>query len=238
MRILGIETSSNISSVALADNGVIIAERVFPSRQVICQVLTKEILTVIGTETVQAAGLDGIAVSIGPGSFTGLRVGVATAKVLAYCCQVPVVGISTPQVWAAEVNAPPGSIVAVIQPARKGYVYLTIFQALESCGLREEAPPRVVSVAEVSASLKEISQSHQLFVAGDAAEQLPPDVSRTVTLPEAAADQRPDSVRASTIARLGAQRVSEADPDSYFTLRPTYIAISQAERSHGLSLGL
>ena len=232
MRILGIETSGDTSSVALSCDGTVIAERVFASRQVICQVLAEEILGVLGTQTVQAAGLDGIAVSIGPGSCTRLRVGVATAKALAYACQVPVVGISTPEAWATEISASPGSIVAVIQPARVGYVYLTIFRGLGASSVTQEAPPRVVTVVEAAAVLTEVSHSQRLFLTGDAAQQLPPD------LQTAAADQLPDIPRASTIARLGAERLPEADTQSYFTLRPIYIAVSQAERSHGLNLGL
>lgn len=238
MRIVGIETSGSTSSVALAQDGTVIRERIFASRQVICQVLAGEILDALDTETVQQADLDGIAVSIGPGSFTGLRVGVTMAKVLAYTCQVRLVGIATPEAWAAEVNVSPGGIVAVIQPARVRWVYLTIFRVLETGELQEELSPQIVSVAEVAAVLDETSQSHRLVLTGDAVGQLPPQVSQRLSLPGDDTDRLPDSPRARTIARIGAQRLPQADPEACFTLRPTYIAVSQAERSQGLDLGL
>ncbi len=250
MRILGIETSGRTSSVAVVEDETVVGERVFASRQVICEVLAGEILNVLDTATVQQADLDGIAVSIGPGSFTGLRVGVTMAKAVAYACQVPAVGISTPEAWATEVNALPDSVVAVIQPARVDYVYLTTFRTSDSSDLIQQSPPQLVDIEMAGLRLGEMSESQRLYLTGDAIGQLSPDCCRKgILAPKSVrtemsllqgteTEQIAKVPRASTIALLAAPRLVGADAQSCFTLRPNYIAVSQAERSQGLDLGL
>ena len=250
MRILGIETSGSTSSVALVADGMVMSERMFASRQVICQVLAREILNVLGTETVRQANLVGIAVSIGPGSYTGLRVGVTMAKALAHSCHVPVVGISTPEAWAAALGAPRDSMVAVVQPARVSHVYLTTCRARDSSALIEESPPQLLSVEVAGTALSEMSASQPLYLTGDAVGQLHPFCGGGRTLApksgepaapaaETAEDDQPGRCpRASIIAQLGTERLGEADGQSHFTLRPRYVGLSQAERTRGINLGL
>ncbi len=239
MRILGIETSGkNTSSVALWQDKSCVAESVFASRQVICQVLTQEILDVLGTKIVPEAQLDAIAVSVGPGSFTGLRVGVVTAKVLAYCCGIPVVGVSTPEAWAAETKAAARSLIAVVQPARRDYVYLTTFEKTDSPMVKALTSPQVISSQDAGQILDDASRSHQVFVTGDATEQLEARVLEKLSLPASETNRSSDAPRAATIAQLGGEKVSETNADSAFRLHPIYIALSQAERSQGINLGL
>lgn len=250
MRILGIETSGSTSSVALLADSAVVSERIFASRRVICQVLAGEILNVLGTETVRQADLDGIVVSIGPGSFTGLRVGVSMAKAMGHACHIPIVGISTPEAWAAEASAPPGTTIAVIQPARVERVYLTTYRVSGSSQLSEQIAPQIVSVDAVGTALAKINKEEPLLLTGDAMGQLlphywgrgilaPKSVTTGMAVPQPTeAQDIAEAPRASTVARLGTERLAEADAQSYFTLRPSYIAVSQAERTQGVNLGL
>jgi len=237
MRILGIETSGDISSVALLAGNEIIREEIFASRRTICQVLVGHILSVVGAETIVAAHLDGIAVSSGPASFTGLRVGVTTAKTLAYSCQIPVVGISTPLAWAAEAQAEPGAMVVVLQPARRHRLYLTTFLQAEEALPEQQGETRVVDIENTTAVCSDVAGEHPLVVTGNG---LLSEVGLVEVLASngRVSDLEIDSPRASTIAWVGAVQIEDAPPDSYFSLRPNYLMVSQAERGLGVNLGL
>jgi len=237
MRILGIETSGDTSSVALLEGNEVVSEETFASRRTICQVLVGHILTVVGTETVAAAHLDGIAVSSGPASFTGLRVGVTTAKTLAYCCQIPVVGVPTPLAWAAEAQPEPGAMIIVLQPARRHRLYLTSFLQTEEAHPKQQAETKVVDIEGAVAACSDLATDRPIVVTGNG-------LLTEAELVEALAskgrvtDLEIDSPRASTIARLGAVQIEDAPSDSYFSLRPNYLMVSQAERGLGVNLGL
>jgi len=237
MRILGIETSGDTSSVALLEGNEVVSEEIFASRRTICQMLVGHILSVVGTETVTAAHLDGITVSLGPASFTGLRVGVTTAKTLAYCCQIPVVGVSTPLAWAAEAQAESGAIIIVLQPARRHRLYLTTFLQNEEPPPEQQVDTKVVDIEGAVAACSDLATDRPVVVTGNA-------LLTEAGLVEALAsrgqvtDLEIDSPRASTIARLGAVQIEDAPPDNYFSLRPNYLMVSQAERGLGVNLGL
>ena len=239
MRILGIETSGDTSSVALLEDGEAVAENVFASHQTICQLLVTQILAVVDATTVQEANLDGIAVSIGPASFTVLRVGVTTAKSIAYCCHVPVVGISTPLAWAAEVeNAELGTIMTVLQPARRGRLYLTTFQKTNELWPQQRGDTQVVDEEAAVGYISTLAQGNPLVAIGTAPLGTPVLREHLADYIEVASTATTDSPRASTVARLGADKLKTAPADSYFTLRPHYVLVSQAERMHGVDLGL
>ena len=237
MRILGIETSGDTSSVALLEGDEVVSEEVFPSRRTICQVLVEHILSLVGTETVAAAQLDGIAVSSGPASFTGLRVGVTTAKTLAYCCQIPVVGVPTPLAWAAEAQAEPGAMIVVLQPARRHRLYLTTFLQTEEAHPKQQGKTTVVDMENTAVMCSDLATGRPLVITGNG---LLTEAGLVDALASKGrvANLEIDSPRASTIAGLGAVQIENAPPDSYFSLRPDYLMVSQAERGLGVNLGL
>ncbi len=237
MRILGIETSGDTSSVALLEGNEVVSEEIFPSRRTICQVLVGHILSVVGTETIAAAHLDGIAVSSGPASFTGLRVGVTTAKTLAYCCQISVVGISTPLAWAVEAKAEPDTMIIVLQPARRQRLYLTTFLQTEKAPPKQQGETKVVDTESIAATCSDLATDRPLMITGNAL-LTEPELVEALASKGQVTDLEIDSPRASTIARLGAAQIQETPPDSYFSLRPNYLMVSQAERGLGVDLGL
>ncbi len=238
MRILGIETSGDTSSVALLEGGEVLAENVFASRQTICQVLADQILAVLAAETVGEAHLDGVVVSIGPASFTGLRVGVTTAKAIAYCCRIPVVGVSTPLAWAAEAGGKePEGVIMVLQPARRGKFYATVFDQTNQSWPRQQEGTSVIDVADTSDACAALARSGPPIVTGNALLAEPALAEALAEFAEVVSVAA-DSPRASTIARIGADSMAQAPSDSYFTLRPHYVLVSQAERTHGVDLAL
>ncbi len=130
--ILGIETATSICSVGLAAGGQIIAELRFNIKNVHAEILAESIQQLLKLSGVSLQQMTAFAVSIGPGSFTGLRIGLATAKGLAFTSGKPLVAVSTLQAQAAagmqcSVRGAQYSVIPVIK-AREGEVYTARFQ--------------------------------------------------------------------------------------------------------------
>ena len=139
MRILGIDTAIPTASVALIEDGALRAEETqdraanyarrlsgkAPSNH--AEVILPLIALLFEKAGISVSHLSGIAVSIGPGSFTGLRIGLATAKGLAYDSGLSLVGVSTLQANAARVKNFDAMVGAMLD-ARKGEVYFALFR--------------------------------------------------------------------------------------------------------------
>ena len=122
MKILGIDTSTPIGSVALIDGENIVAEHTLNIVQAHSSRLMPAIDNVLKWGNITPDALDGCAVGIGPGSFTGIRIGVATAKSLCYAVDKPIVGVSTLEAIAYNLRWTDG-IVCPILDARRSEIY-------------------------------------------------------------------------------------------------------------------
>ena len=127
MRVIALETTERIGSVAALSNGKVLAEKRLPPHQRSAQSLApglRDLLAAVGWKPTE---VDLVAACLGPGSFTGLRVGVTTAKVLAYCAGADVLGVDTLEVIAAgcpeDVPA-----VSVAVDAQRGQVVAGAFE--------------------------------------------------------------------------------------------------------------
>lgn len=130
--ILGIETATSICSVGIADNERIVAELRFDIKNIHAEILTESLNQLLRLAGISLQQITAFAVSIGPGSFTGLRIGLATAKGLAFASGKPLMAVSTLQAQATAgvqfcVSRKPCSVVPVIK-AREGEVYTARFQ--------------------------------------------------------------------------------------------------------------
>lgn len=167
-KILQIETATQVCSVALSMNGKTISVK-----EEIGQNLHASNLTLFIDEVIKAAGLaysdlDAIAVSKGPGSYTGLRIGVSTAKGLCYALDKPLIAIETLKMMAVGFLAQnpdyPGLICPMID-ARRMEVYTTIFDS----ELNELAPTSAKIIDETS--FAELLAENQINFIGDGAEK-------------------------------------------------------------------
>ena len=236
MRTLGIETSGDIASVALVEDGHIVAERVFPARMSLCMTVSGHIQAVLDTETVSAEVVDALAVSLGPGSFTGLRMGVATAKALAHATGLPLVGIPTPEALAWPLSPTADGVICVLQHARRTDVYLTAYRVAGPFQLLEIAP---TTVTELSAAIEGLrALGAPLVFVGDGAERHAVAISEALGEVARLAPPVLCAPRASVIAALAQARAEPPDPEAAMRLRPIYALPSQAERAHGVDLGL
>ncbi len=162
-RILLIETSASALSVALARDGVVVAESVClePRRQAsLTAPLVKEVLDKAG---VGVKDCDAIAVSAGPGSYTGLRVGVSTAKGLAFGAGKPLIAVGTLDILVAGVAPGSAGCIVPMLDARRMEVYTAVYNAAG-----ERLTPIEAKVITADSFSEELSRGPVLFV-GDGA---------------------------------------------------------------------
>ena len=126
MYILGIETSTQICSAALLHNSVLLAEVRLNLRNVHASRLFEIIASLFADAGISSTDVDGIGVSIGPGSFTGLRIGLSAAKGLAFPSDIPVVPVPTMQALAANAPITTGTICPILK-SRAQEFYAAIY---------------------------------------------------------------------------------------------------------------
>ena len=166
MNILGIETATESLSTALITAGIV-HERNRDSRSSHCELLTGFINDLVEEAGITVKDIEGIAVSLGPGSFTGLRIGISTAMGLAYGLGIKTAGVNTLMGLAWNV-APPGTLVCPLIDAKRSEVYTAIYR------MGKDIPDVIMKPAAVPVSkLADIIklQDEPLTVTGPAAVQ-------------------------------------------------------------------
>ena len=128
MQILAIETSAKAASAALVADGVLKAEYFQNSGQTHSRTLLKLVQDMLQNCDTPVAALDAVACAIGPGSFTGVRIGLAAAKGLCWGADLPLYGVSTLAAMAYGAGLPDGLICPVMD-ARRSQVYTALFCA-------------------------------------------------------------------------------------------------------------
>ncbi len=169
-KILHIETATQICSVALSENETIIAGKSSDEKNAHSRVLTVFIDELLKSNDLKPQDLDAIAVSMGPGSYTGLRIGVSTAKGLCYSLDKPLIAVSTLQAmaWGMSAKAGKQSAGALFCPmidARRMEVYAAIFD-----GSNEQVREILAEVIDEN-SFAEQLQTQPIYFAGDGAEK-------------------------------------------------------------------
>ena len=126
MKILGIDSSGMVASVAIIQDDVIKAEYTMNHKKTHSETLLPMIDEIVKTSEIRLEELDAIAIAAGPGSFTGLRIGAATAKGLAMAIDKPIIPVKTCEGLAFNMWGADGLIVPMID-ARRNQVYIILF---------------------------------------------------------------------------------------------------------------
>jgi len=213
MRVLAIDTALEACSAAVLDT--VRAEIVAAESRVMARGHAEALIPMIGrvmaASRIEFNDLDRIAVTVGPGSFTGLRVGIAAARGIALAADKPAIGLTTLSGYAApHIAADDTRSVAAVIDARHEHVYLQVFGP----GGRTVVPPRLAPLRE--AVLAALTGSARIV--GSAADLIAASWPRTQP-PPALVDQRgaPDI---DWIARLGAAAGDPHGPPKPLYLRP------------------
>lgn len=165
-RILSIETSTSMCSVALHERGALLALAEIKEPGAHAEKLLLLVDEVFEKAALSFGDLDAVAVSQGPGSYTGLRIGVSTAKGIAYALDIPLIGINTLQAMAASQPLNQGEFVVAVLDARRMEVYTQTFG---------EANQEITSIAALvleEGAFASILEKGRVYFVGDGAEKV------------------------------------------------------------------
>ena len=165
MLILGIDTATEQISVAIGGHEGVLARFEVARGRRHAEILTPAIQFVCAQANIELSELGVVAVDIGPGLFTGMRVGLSAAKALAFGLRIPMIGISSLDLLAFPHRRSDRVIVPVID-ARKGEVFTAMYRQVPG-GLQQVAPPTVGSVDDLVADL--LARSQDVLCVGDGA---------------------------------------------------------------------
>ena len=225
MLILAFETSAKAGSVALWRDGVLLGESYQNTGLTHSQTVMAMAEKLIAHCGYTPAEVEAVAVAAGPGSFTGVRIGVAAAKGFAWGKELPCCGVSTLEAMAVNLGAWNGYVVPVMD-ARRSQVYTATFLAQEG-RLTRICEDRAISLQELGKELKEVTQP--VFLVGDGAglcyRTLQETVKQLVLPPEHRMHQR-----AAGVAIVAAQKIAAGETCDAAALEPNYLRLSQAER--------
>jgi tRNA threonylcarbamoyladenosine biosynthesis protein TsaB len=222
MKILAVDTATKSCSVAVIDGDSLLAESTSVNDQTHSRQLLNVIDSVLEMAGLKISQLDGFAVSIGPGSFTGLRIGIASVKGLAFSLTKPVVGVSSLETLAYQCRQNPYLICPVLD-ARKQEVYFCHYRCRKGI-LEKENQERVASPAEAVRGIRE----HCLFV-GNGAKLYQELISTGLGGLAHFAAEKQHTIQASAVARLSLPRFKRQETDDVQLLVPHYIRQSDAD---------
>ena len=218
MRVLGLETTGNAVGAALVSGEEVLAEAWVAGPQQHCRELVPLIDWCLSRAGLTLAEVEGVAVALGPGSFTGLRIGLATAKALALVTGAPLVGVPSLEVAAAAVGAFSGLVCPALW-SRPGEVYWALLRKGKE-GWEYLVPPGALGAAALAGKLAE--REEEVVLCGEAA--------RAVAEAAAASGRRlnlaPATGRrllAAEVACLGRARLVAGHRDDSLRLQPLYL---------------
>ena len=225
LRILAFETSAKAGSVALLQDGVLLAENYCNTGLTHSQTLMVMAQDLLKSCDLKPADVEAVAVAAGPGSFTGIRIGVAAAKGFAWGGELPCCGVSTLEAMATGLGVYDGYVLPVMD-ARRSQVYNAIFLA-QAGNLTRLAEDRAIALADLQEEIKNLEKP--IFLVGDGSNlcynTLKDVVPNLVLAPEHRIHQR-----ATGVALVAEKELAQGKTCDGAALTPNYLRLSQAER--------
>lgn len=225
MLILAFETSAKAASVALHDGQKLLAESYQNTG-----LTHSQTLMVMAEDALKQCGkcaqdVTAVAVAEGPGSFTGVRIGVAAAKGFAWGREIPCYGISTLEAMAESLGAFQGYVCPVMD-ARRAQVYNALFYVNKGT-ISRVTPDRAIALNDLSEELKNLTEP--VFLVGDGSNLCYNTLSKEVPNLVLPAEHRMHQ-RAVGVALLAAKQAQQGIAPGGADLTPNYLRLSQAER--------
>ncbi len=226
MKILAIDTSAAAVSAAVVDDSKILAEDYLNIGLTHSQTLLPLIDSVLKNANITISDMDLLVTSNGPGSFTGIRIGVSTIKGMGLAAGLPCVGVSTLEALAYNFLGLP-VIVSAVMDARREQVYNAVFELKTNNTVHRLTPDRAISIPDLGKELLKYGQP--IYFLGDGADlccNILGESSKFLLAPAHLRFQR-----AASVAALG-KRIFESGREQHTAaqLLPSYLRLSQAER--------
>lgn len=238
MLVLGIETATRFGSVALVrgtgrreSEVEVLAADVRDSGRTHGAMLLEQIDVVLGAAGLDMGAVEAFAVSSGPGSFTGLRVGMATAKALAWASGVPAVAVPTLEAWAMHAAASgiagAGATLGVILDARKQEVYSAMFRLVDGVPERVRADTVESPQASAAALRESAGSGGEMVLLGDGPGRYAEPFAGIAEGARTDLAELPPS--GAGVATLGMAQLIAHGPADVRDLAPVYVRQSEAE---------
>ncbi len=226
MKILGIDSSGLVASAAIADEKNIIAEFTVNNKQTHSQTLLPMIEKVVDMSGIELEQLDAIAIAAGPGSFTGLRIGSATAKGIGLALKKPVVSVPTLEGLAYRVSVFDG-IICPIMDARRNQVYTGIYK-MDKGNLVCLSEQKAVDIHEIMEELEKYDE--KVIFLGDGVEVQRETIEKEFKKEYCFAPIHLSKQSAAAVAVLGDIYFNQGKAEDAAEHKPIYLRKSQAER--------
>ncbi len=226
MNILGIDSSGLVASVAVVEDDNLLAEYTVNYKKTHSQTLLPMLDEIVKMTELDLATIDAIAVAAGPGSFTGLRIGSATAKGLGLALQKPLVAVPTVEALAYNLWGT-DKIICPLMDARRSQVYTGIYE-FAGQELQVIEGQMAVPVTEIVEKLNALKR--EVIFLGDGVSVYKEVLAQKMKIPYLLAPAHLNKQRAASVATLGAVYAAKGKTESAIKHQPDYLRLSQAER--------
>ena len=227
MKILGIDTSTMAANVAVLEDDKLICEYTINTKKTHSQKLMPMIENMLKLSDLDIKEIDAIAICVGPGSFTGLRIGMATAKAMAHVNNIPLIGVKSLEILGANMDLCNRNICSILD-AQRNQVYMNkyILKDYKITELEE------ISIKAIDELLEEISSSNEDWVlVGEAVYKYKEKIEEisNITIPSPANN----ITKASTLCFVARDKMLANDQVyNCYNINPMYIRKSQAEEQY------
>lgn len=233
MKILGIDTSATAASVAIADENKIIGEFSINTALTHSQTLMPMVDALLKNTGVAVTDIDAIAVNAGPGSFTGVRIGVAAVKGMAFSADIPCISVSTLHSMAYNL-VETDCIVCAVMDARCSQVYNALFR-VSNGKVTRIIDDRALALQDLKLDLQKYDE--KIILVGDGAKityDYLKDDNKNVVL----ASKQNRIQTASSVVAAGFELLEKGETLTADQLMPTYLRLPQAQRELNKRLGV
>ena len=227
MKILGIDTSTHSTSVCVIDDDKFICEYTVNTKKTHSQKLMPMIENMLELSDLSIREIDAVAICEGPGSFTGLRIGMATAKAIAHVNDIPVIGVNSLEILAGNMNLCDKKICSILD-AQRNQVYTGRYQYVGE----KLTEIKEIGIEPIDDLLKELSESDEEWIlVGEAVYKYEDKIKEIKNIQIPAASN--NVTKSSSLCSVAKAKYDEGkDIYNCYNINPLYIRKSQAEEQY------
>lgn len=227
MKILGIDTSTMAANVAVLEDDKLICEYTINTKKTHSQKLMPMIENMLKLSDLEIKDMDAIAICVGPGSFTGLRIGMATAKAMAHVNNIPLIGVNSLEILGSNMDLCNRKICSILD-AQRNQVYMNKY-ILENNKITELEE---ISIKPIDDLLEEISASDEEWVlVGEAVYKYKEKIESVANITMSSPAN--NITKASSLCAVARDKMlANEDVHNCYDINPMYIRKSQAEEQY------